>query len=218
MKRRSLILLAIGMSCAAAAQKLDIGKTETMDFPAGGVLHLKHSVGEVTVEGGDQPGMEITITKPPAAYDRAEARRLEGTSVTAEHNGNELTITTGLRGRTLNNRGGFDYRIRVPRSASLIVEHAGGEVHVVDVAGDVRVTNTRGEITLRLPPDAAYAVDARSKFGGVVSDIPGQERRRFWLVGHRFVADVQEAAHKLYLRAGYGDIIIQKMRKPAAAQ
>ena len=218
MNKGWLVFLALGISGAAPAQqKIAIAKTESMDFPAGGLLHLRHSLGEVFVEGWDQPGIEITITESPlVAYDPAQKRRLDDASVTAERSGNELVITTAVgRPGSLGRHAGFDYRIRIPRDAGVRVEHDGGEVHVADIAGDLRITNRRGEITLRLPPEEAYAVDASSKFGNVVSDIPGREQRRFWLVGHRFVPTVAEAAHKLYLRAGYGDIVIQRIRRPA---
>ena len=218
MNKGLLVLLTLGISGAVCGQqKIAIAETESMDFPAGGVLHLRHSLGDVFIEGWDQTGTEITITESSVvAYDGGHKHRLDDASVTAQRSGDELVITTALGGRgSLGSRAGFDYRIRIPRDARVRVEHDAGEVHVADIAGDLQVTNRRGEITLRLPPEEAYAVDASSKFGNVVSDIPGREQRRFWLVGHRFVPSVAEAAHKLDLRTGYGDIVIQRIRRPA---
>jgi hypothetical protein len=66
-----------------------------------------------------------------------------------------------------------------------------------------------------LPPEGLYAIDAKSDIGGLVSDFPGRVRRRRWLVGHQFVQETSRGAHKLYLRAGFGDIAILKIRTPA---
>ena len=66
MNKGWLVFVALGISGVAPAQQnIAIAKTESMDFPAGGVLHLRHSLGEVFVEGWDQPGIEITITESP---------------------------------------------------------------------------------------------------------------------------------------------------------
>ena len=102
------------------------------------------------------------------------------------------------------------YRIHVPRTAGVIADRAEGDVHIDGLAGDIRVTARRGEITLRLPPDARFTLDARSRAGDVISDYAGREIRRPWLVGHRFEPEDQAAGHKVYLRIGFGDILISK--------
>jgi hypothetical protein len=219
--------LAFALSTAAcflAAQskpalKVQSVATTHVDFPAGATLHVERSIGELTIEGWDGPGMEMTVTKaPPLNYDarwNAEPARdqaLEKVKITAGRQGNEVFVrTVAPRIRHV----WVTYRIRVPRSAALVIDHQGGEVHVVDIAGDIRATTRQGEIALLLPPDEHYAIDARTKFGDVYSDYPGAERRRFWLVGHRFAPEGASEGHKLYLRAGYGDIIIQKIRRPS---
>jgi hypothetical protein len=235
---RALVLIAIGTSCLLfaedeAGQSIRIPKTERMDFPARGLLHLKHSIGDLKVEGWDEPVMEVTTTKAPRLrYDshgneRAYLRHeLEEVRVTAERQGNEIIITTNFpRRRSFPPPSPFrgsagvalGYQIKVPRDARLIIEHEEGEVHVEDLTGDVRVTTIRGEIALRLP-DCQHAIDAKSDLGSIISDFPGRERRRPWLFGHRFVADESSSAGpKLYLRAGFGDIIIQKIQRPTAS-
>jgi hypothetical protein len=233
---RTLALIAIAtgyLLCAEdePGQNLRVTKTERIDFPAGGVLHMKHSIGEVKIEGWDEPAMELTTTKsPPLRYDshwneRAyHQRELEETRVAAERQENEIVITTTLPHRRsfpppspLRGSPGIemDYRIRVPRDARLIIEHEEGEVHVENLTGDIRVTTIRGEIALRLPQEGQYAIDAKSDFGNVISDFPGRERRRLWLFGHRFVPDESVTGPKLYLRSGVGDVIIQKIHPPS---
>jgi hypothetical protein len=109
---------------------------------------------------------------------------------------------------------GFDleYRIKAPRNAVLEVDHVTGEVHVYDMTADIRATVHSGLITLNLPPESVYDIDAKSELGEVISDFPGH-RQRTRVFGHQFVQGTP-AAHKLYLRAGFGDIIIFKIQKP----
>lgn len=233
MRKLAVIVIAMGSLLFAeddAEQNIRVTKTERMDFPAGGVLHLKHSIGELQVEAWDEPAMELTTSKaPPLRYDSHwqeksyHQRELEEVRVTAERHSEEIVVTTTLPHRRsfpppspLRGSAGvaLEYRIKVPHDARLIIEHEGGEVHIEDITGDIRATTIKGEIALRLPEDAQYDIDAKSDFGDVVSDLPGRERRWLWLFGHRFVPDAPATGKKLYLRVGAGDIIIQKIRKP----
>ena len=110
---------------------------------------------------------------------------------------------------------GFDleYRVKAPMNARLAVDHDTGEVHVDNLASDIRVTVLNGGMTLLLPQGGRYGIDAKSDFGSVTSDFPGRARRRPWLLGHQFVQKAS-AAHDLWLRVGSGDIAILKIRKP----
>src|SRR5579863_4710984 len=71
--RALLLLAAAGLLVAD-----DVTKTERLDFPSGGTLHLKNSIGELTVEGWDQAGIEITTIKSPrnpmAQLDRVQVK------------------------------------------------------------------------------------------------------------------------------------------------
>jgi hypothetical protein len=76
--------LILAMVCPLAAIG-EIAKTEHVDFPAGGTVTLKNSIGELTIEGWDQPGVEIATVKSPEAVQIAVGRR-----------GNELVIITSF--------------------------------------------------------------------------------------------------------------------------
>lgn len=226
-----LVVIGLSVSCLLLAegpprQKVQISRTERIDFRAGGVLRIKNSIGELTVEGWDRTDVEITTVKSTkvdySTQERDKAvQELNRIHVTAQRDGDELVITTDFPGgrvlpRFLGGPAGFDleYRIKVPASTRLIADHDVGEVHVDNLTGDIQVALHEGEITLHLPQEGQYTTDAKSNFGGVFSDYPGQEKRRFWLLGHRMVKQDSPAAHKLNLRVGYGDIIILKTRIP----
>jgi hypothetical protein len=204
-----------------AKQKVQVVHTDHMDFPAGGLLRLKNSTGEVMVEGWDRPDVEITTVKSTkdalAAPDREKAsKELDEVRISVQRQGEELVITTEIpRRRSLLKTFDLDYRIKVPMNARLAVDHGSGEVYVDNLASDMNVTVRNGEMTLLLPHEGQYTIDAKSRIGGVTSEFAGTEKRARWLLGHQFVEGTG-AGHKLHLRVGYGDITIMKMQGPVA--
>ena len=222
-----MALIGLGISCSVLAddepkQFFQVTKTERLDFPSGGLLRLKNSIGEVMVEGWDRPDVELTTTKstkePYNSQDREKAlKELDQVRIAAERHGDELVITTDfprygtfkplLRGGT---RFDLDYRISVPRNARVAIEHDTGYVSLDNVAGDIHVIASQAEIALHLPEDGQYAINAKSKLGDVISDFPGHTQRKLWFLGKQFAHENPAASQKIDLRAGYGDIIILK--------
>lgn len=210
-------------------ERLSISKTEHFEFPANGVLRLANSIGIVTVEGWDQPDVALTtVLSTPVEIAPAErekvSRELDRVRVAGERHGDELVIRTayprrrGLAsGSPIGRAGGFylEYQINVPRNARFVADHGVGEVNVDDVLGDIRIKARQGQINLHLPEERQYAIDASSRYGAVNSDFPGTQKRRPWLVGHEFHGGRQSASQKLYLRIGYGDIVILRGHTPA---
>lgn len=234
MKRTLALMLGIGCLLPVGLlpasdeipQKIQVTRTERADLPANGTVRLKNSTGELAIEGWDEPGVEVTTIKstkrayPATGVEREQASHmLELVKVSVVRQGDELAITTDFpRHRRYLPRPSvgardFDlsYRIKVPRGVRLIVDHDAGEVHFDDLAGDIHATTNQGTITLRLPATAQYAIDAKSRIGDVDSDFAGTTTRRHF--GHSLV-ETSSAPHSLYLRNGYGDIIILRMRKP----
>lgn len=205
----AMILSAGGLMLGREpAPKAPVSSTEHFEIPANGVVRLEHSVGELRVDGWDRPEVELTTIKPEGS---AEEPR-----VTAERRENELIITTKHRrgfpigpGITV-----LEYTLKVPRTARLTVQHDVGDVHLDGLTGEIRVRDGKGEITIVLPENGQYAIEAKSTLGAVTSDFPGREQRKFWLFHHRFMQSGAGSAQKLNLHVGYGDIIILKARTP----
>jgi hypothetical protein len=205
-------------------QKLQVSNTERSDFPSGGTLRLKNSIGELTIEGWDQPGLEITTIKSSKVGvegpERAKAvKLLDNVKIVTERKGDEVTVSTSFPkhskiARPFLGMTDFDleYRIKVPRNAKLTVEHTQGDVHIDDVSGEIHATADRGLITVHVP-DGQHAIDAKTKIGAVNSDFLGDEKSKKWL-GHTFLAGAPADAQKIFLRANYGDIIVLKMNQP----
>jgi hypothetical protein len=210
------ILIALAAAGVLSAQEqgkhiIETTATQRLDLPAGGTLRLRNSTGELTIEGWDRPAVEITTVKSTQEFfapsEKAKAdRELARVRITAVKKGDEVLVTTSVRHCTSVD---VDYRIRAPYGARLVVEHGKGEVHVVNVTGDSRIRARSGGITMDLP-EGAYAVDAKSAVGNVISDFSGTEKRKH-LVGREFTE--QGAAHHLYLRTTFGDILLLKAPK-----
>jgi hypothetical protein len=225
MMRRLAVIF--GMSCLLWAddqlkQKVQVVHTERADFPFGGLLRLKNSVGEVGVEGWDRPDVEIATVKSTkvalSSQDREKAsHQMDRVRISVQRQGEELIVTTEFP----RHLGGLppsldlDYNIKAPRNARLAVDHGIGEVHVDSLTSDIHVTVRNGGITLQLPQEGKYGIDAKSDFGSVTSDFPGHEKRTRWLLGHEFVQG-ESATHNLFLRVGFGDITIMKIQAPPA--
>jgi hypothetical protein len=228
-----LAIIGLGVSCLLLAddetrQKVQLSKSERVDFQVGGVLRLTNSVGDLTVEGWDRADAEITtITSTKADYPNGErekvSQELQKVRVTTEHHGDELVITTDYP-RHLHlppplpwsDATSFDleYRIHVPRNTRIVIEHGTGEVYLDNLTGDIHANVLQGDIMLHLPEKERYDINAKTDVGSVNSDYPGVEKRRPWLVGHRIVNQNAPGAHTLHLRVGFGDILILKTRVP----
>jgi hypothetical protein len=218
----------------AGPRKVEVSKTEKVDFAANGTLRMENSTGELTIEGWDQPGVEITTTKSskeeylPA--DRAKAaQELDRVRISTKRNGDDLVVTTEYpRHRAfpyvtpLQTVINFDleYVIKVPRNAKLIVKHDDGEVHVDDVTGNIQVTARQGLIALRLTSEMPPSIDAKSYIGTVNSDFAGKETLQPLHFGHAFVEGAASAPNaagqNLHLKIGFGDIVILKVHQPKA--
>ena len=227
MPMRKLLPLGFTLICLLAAaeqsaQKVEVSKTEHLDLDAKGTVRLEHSTGELTIQGWDQPQVEVITTKstkdPYAAAERESAnRKLDEVHITAERRQADVVIDTALPtgllfGLSRSADGvDVDYHLKIPRQAHLIVQHGDGEVHLEDLAGDLDVRVHKGLISLRLPEDAKYEVDATTNIGGITSDFAGNARHRFFHLGNQFVQTNPANAPKLHFRVGYGDILILKM-------
>ena len=210
------------------AERVQVTKSETGEFPAGGTLRLEKSVDELWIEGWDQPGFDITTTKttrdyvPATELTQAKAD-LERVRVTCSRQGRELIVRTESKGRKFD----LEYRIHVPRTAALVVEHHTGGLQVDDVSGNVKASVSQGLIMLRLPADRQLAINAKSTWGSVTSDFRGISTTAesctvapcsfaTFPFGHRVRESATAPQQELYLRVGFGDILIMKENNPGS--
>lgn len=228
---RTLLFLTLGATAAFAQlapqpTRALTSKTETTAFPSGGTLHIAKSSGELTIEAWDRPDMETAVIirskRPLTGDERKQAEdAIAKARVSIETKADVVSLSTDVpkehRWKSFNGeptRFEIDIEIHLPRTAKVAIDDHSGEVHIDDVRGDIDAHIREGELTLHLPEHGAYAIDARSKFGNITTDFPGDEKHRWWYTTHTMAYAPQGAAQKLKLRVGYGDVVILAERDP----
>ena len=226
------VALAIGFSCACllaaeedSKQKLQVRQTERLELGQQGTVRVEKFSGSLTVEGWDEPSVEITTVKSTkddySASDRDEGnRKLDRVKITAERRDDQIVVTTVLPDHASpplpRYTGGVDleYHLKVPRNIHLVIDQGANSVFIDDVRGDIDAQINRGALTLHLPQEGQYDIDAKTNLGHVMSEFPGKMGRRTFPLGHDFVQPASSVP-KLHLRVGYGDITILKIVKPS---
>jgi hypothetical protein len=241
--RRKLAAVLFGLGAMGTAvpmaaeegpkQSFEVTSTERVNFPPGGTISLNNSYGHLTVEGWDEPEVEIIVTKstsgfyPPEGKAKAE-QNFEQVRVAAERRSDkELEISTTLPARhgfptsilpsrrivvtmpKTSKRGvTVEYTVHVPRDSRVVVHQDNGYVWVSDVTGDISVDSHTGDMIVMLPDPGPYSIDARTRMGSVASDFAGQGNKQF-LVGSHFVHAGQAPSRRILLRMGRGSITIK---------
>ncbi|MCI0339092.1 MAG: hypothetical protein L0226_16085 [Acidobacteria bacterium] len=206
-----------------AKKKAEITTTERQEFGSRGTIYIVDSFGEIRVEGWDQQEVEVTVKRTtqkeyePKNIAKAvkDLQRVkiemelvsESTMLIIKTTFPPRTPTRMLRGKSNAN---LEYTIKVPRHSKLVINHDIGEVTVANVDGDMEVTNRIGEISLKLPQENQYTIDAKAKIGDVSSEF-GEPTSRQKLLGAKLESDPPPTARRLFLRVGIGEIQVSKM-------
>lgn len=204
--------------------------TERIEFGMRGTIQIVDSYGELFVEGWDQPEVELVVTKStqkeyPAKDLEKKKKELERVKVSMERLGESklLVLHTQLPSRTplrpMRGRSNLriEYKLRVPRTSRLMIKHDAGIISIVNMEEEVEATNRFGQVTLTLPEEHLYAIDARVKVGDVNSEF-GPETERQKLLGAKLAAGAPGDARRLYLRVGIGQIQVKKQAPPAGKE
>jgi len=170
-------------------QSFEVTSTQRMPFLPGGAIRLENSYGYLTVEGWDEPEVEITVIKSTDRFYEPDEREkaeqlLNQIRVVAElRSGKELAISTtlplrhGLFASKLppgallprnRRRVTLDYTIRVPRDSRLVIHHKVGYVSVRDLAGDMEVNSHSGDMIVALSDTTPCSIDAATRLGSIL--------------------------------------------------
>jgi hypothetical protein len=209
-------------------QSFEVTNTERAPLQPGGTIRVDNSYGYLTVEGWDEPEVEIIVTKSTNRFFEPEqkenaGKRFDQIRVASQRpSDKELTITTTtpVRNRVLTTvlrpvlpdlkRGvTVEYTVHVPRDSRLVVHQDNGYVWVSDVSGDIEVNSHTGDMIVMLPDPGAYSIDARTRMGSISSDFSGKGNKSF-LVGTHFEFAGPAPARRIHLRMGRGCITVKK--------
>ena len=206
-------------------KQVQVTSTERVNFAPGGIVRLNNSYGDLSIEGWDQPVVEITVIKSmPFNYQLKQpeqaTQQLERVAIKADRRSDtELAISTKLPShnrflsptlsKTTSGGVGVQYQVHVPRDSRLVIQHGAGVVSVTDVSGDIEATVGRGDILLWLPP-GSYSIDAKTRLGVVSSEWEGAKLSQF-VIGQRFTGGDPAPSHRLHLRMGFGGITVLRI-------
>jgi hypothetical protein len=218
--------------CAEEAfpHSLEVTSTERVQFSPGGAIRLNDSYGYTSIDGWDQPQVEIKVIKSTNRFfnpsEEEEAKqKLALIHVTTERvSETELSITAArpLRKdrvpplpRTVSEGVTVELQIHVPNDSRLTIHQDNGYVWVSDVTGDIEARSHTGDMIVMLPDPGPYAIDAKTRLGSISSDFAGSGVKRF-VVGSRFASSAEGASRRVYLRMGRGSITIKQAAPPAS--
>jgi len=206
-------------------QSFQVSRTERMPFAPGRTIRLIDSYGYLSVDGWDEPEVEITVTKStnhfyePSEKKEAEARLNRIGIATERHSDTELAITTTRASRHGNwspplpptTEAGVtvEYQIHVPRNSHLVIHHDNGYIWVSDVTGEIEVNSHTGDMIVSLPDAGPYSIDAKTRVGSVSSDFAGKGMNQY-VLGMHFSYAGEPPSRRVYLRMGRGSITILK--------
>jgi len=243
MIHQAALLFSLAAAFTLAAQEgprqsFESSATEHIPIRPGGAIRLEHSYGYLTVEGWDEPEVQITTVKSTDRFYKASEKeragqRLGQVEIAVQGSGQGVDVSTNaiarrgfvrsaLRGgetvitlgmRPLDKRGvTVDYTVLVPRASNLAVRQDSGYIWIAGLTGDLEVRSRAGDLTVLLPDPGPYAIDARTRLGSLTSDIAGHSAAWF-LTGRRFLSSAAPA-HRVYLRIGRGSIAIKSGPDP----
>jgi Putative adhesin len=230
---RILLFVCLLVFCLPAHAQTDKREAESttsqsLEFGARGTIQIVDSHGSVKIEGWDKEEVELTVLKKTQkkyeSKDLSKAEKeLEKVKVAMEiiEENAMLVIYTKYQSWTpFRMFGGkanlnLNYIIKVPRQSTLFIKHGIGELSVTNVSGDIQATASIGEISLRLPEENSYAVNARARIGDVSSEFgPITQRQGPFSVGAKLEGEPGATTRRVYLRVGIGDIQVTKLHPP----
>lgn len=208
---------------AETRRPVELTTTQRVPLAPGGTVRIDETWGELSIEGWDEPAVEVVTTRRTAkgqrADEEADARaRLERFAARVEATAPGTVSIIGLSPgssviRPFGGKSGVNLRyvIRVPKSSNIELDNGAGTVRIAGVRGDISVDSDVGEVSVGGPIEATAAVEASSGVGDVDVNAPiaGQgELRRSALVGQRFRYQPSAVERRITVKLGVGTITI----------
>lgn len=159
-----------------------------------GTLIVDARLGDIQIEGWDEPRVEIEAEKVVRANSQEKASALyDRIKIQIEGGDREVRLRTLYPSRRLwrpfrgESKLSVNFRIRMPYDANLTLHCVDGDVRVRGIAGQERLRVNFGDVEVNVP--SVYrlrSLQARAWLGYVQSDLDGEEsaglgqRLSFW--------------------------------------
>lgn len=212
MRERSLSLIALLCLAAlpAAADERETVRTLRRSIPTAGIerIELDLPVGEAHITGEDRGDVQVDfeLRCKPGKEGCAEAAR----RVAIESSSRRGELALALRGFDRGQRRNLVLRgiVRIPAALDLRVDMGVGELKISGLAGNVEAELGVGEMTLRLPVDAARSIALDSGVGETHLQLPdgAQAGERSGLVGGKTSWEHGSGQAVIRAEVGVGEI------------
>jgi hypothetical protein len=199
MLRRTIVLCLWLVPFCAASDHWDYEEShsEVRDFVAGGMIHVRLSVGDVRILRSDSNKIRLYYT----VKSRRESRVKEA-HADFEVRGNDARIEfhAPSGGNTQ-----FDVELEVPQNTNLEVHEKVGDLTVEDIEGDKDLELGVGDIRVAVGRAAYHLVRASTSIGDVNGD--GYGETSGWL--GKTLKYHGEGKYELRAHVGVGDITLE---------
>ena len=148
-----------------------------------GLLTIESRMGDIQIEGWDNPRLEIEAEKVVQAGSEAKAKPLyERVQIQVQGQDKKVLLRTIYPPRRLwrpfrgESKLSVNFRTRMPYDANLLLKCVDGDVRVQGLAGNQVIRVSYGDVEVNVPDVYGLgSLDARSLLGYVQSDLHGGE-------------------------------------------
>lgn len=178
-----------------------------------GTLVIDARVGDIQVEGWDEPRLEIAAEKVVQAKDAEKAQTLyDRVQVALEGKDKQVTLRTLYPPRRLwrpfhgESKLSVNFQIHMPYDANLVLKCVDGDVRVNGLAGRQEIHVNYGDVEINVPSIYRLrSLNARSVLGYVQSDLHGEDSAGF---GRKIVFWNSDGDQDISVRVRMGGVYI----------
>ena len=178
-----------------------------------GTLTVDTRMGDLQVDGWDEPRLEIEAEKVVEAKNEQRAQPLYGlVQVALEGKDQQVLLHTVYPPRRLwrpfrgESKLSVNFRIRMPFDANLVLKCVDGDVRVSGLVGKQEIRVNYGDVEINVPSTYRLrSLNARSLLGYVQSDLHGEDSAGF---GQRIVFWNSEGDQDILVRVRMGGVYV----------
>ena len=178
-----------------------------------GLLTIDTRMGDIHVEGWDEPRLEIEAEKVVRAKSEEAAKPLYGRiTVVLEGQDKRVLLRTLYPPRRLwrpfrgESQLTVNYRIRMPFDANLVLKSVDGDVWIRGVEGKEQLLVNYGDVEIDIPSrDRLRSLHAHAWLGYVQSDLHGEDHAGF---GPRISYWNPSGAQDIYVKVRMGGVFV----------
>ena len=192
------VLLLVPLCVASDHWDYEESHSEVRDFVAGGMLHVRLSVGDIRVRRSDSNQIRLHYT----VKSRRESH-VKDAQVEFEIHGRDANIE--LHAPTTGGNTQFDVELEVPRNTNLDVHEKVGDLTIEDIEGDKDLELGVGDIRVAVGRTDYHLVRASASIGDVNGD--GYGETSGWL--GKTLKYHGDGKYELRAHVGVGDITLE---------